>query len=231
MLEKFGPKIWISDGPTVTAAAGFHYPTRMAIIALQNKELLIWSPIMLTPELRAAIDALGSVRYLIPPNSLHDSFLSAWQDAYPKAAVFAPPGLRENRPDIAFSFDISDIPALSWADEIDIVIVPGNKITTEAVLFHRNSKTAIFADLLQQFPSGWFKGWRALIARLDLMVTDKPTVPRKFRLAFTNRRVAQTAVQQILAWPTEKVLIAHGAPVTQNGQVFLKQAFRWLIAA
>ncbi len=116
-----------------------------------------------------------------------------------------------------------------WQAEIDVVVVQGNRITSEAVLFHRASGTAIFADLLQQFSPGWFKGWRALVARLDLMTRQMPSVPRKFRLAFTNRDAARFAVRQILDWPSKRVLIAHGTPVSENGQAFLKDAFRWLI--
>ena len=77
-------------------------------------------------------------------------------------------------------------------------------------------------------PSGWFKGWRALIARLDLMTAAEPTVPRKFRVAFTDRRAARESLRRILAWPTEKVIIAHGPPITDDGQAFLRRAFRWL---
>lgn len=36
MLTKFGSGIWITDGPVVTAAVGFHYPTRMAVIRPAN---------------------------------------------------------------------------------------------------------------------------------------------------------------------------------------------------
>ena len=43
----------------------------------------------------------------------------------------------------------------------------------------------LFTDLLQQFPPDWFHGWRALIARLDLMTAPEPSTPRKFRAAFT----------------------------------------------
>jgi hypothetical protein len=69
------------------------------------------------------------------------------------------------------------------------------------VFFHPASGTVLFCDLLQQFPSSWFRGWRAIVARLDLMVGDEPAVPRKFRLAQTDRGVARQALQQILAWP------------------------------
>jgi hypothetical protein len=171
---------------------------------------------------------LGAVRYLVPPNSLHHTFLGDWQRAYPGATVYAPPGLREKRKDIRFDADISDGPIAAWAGEIDHAIMWGNRITTEVVFFHRRSGTAIFTDLIQQFPRGWFKGWRALVARLDLMTAAEPTVPRKFRVAWTDRRAARDSLRRVLAWPAEKVIIAHGPPITDDGQAFLRRAFRWL---
>jgi hypothetical protein len=229
VLQPFGPDIWIANGPTVTAAAGFHYPTRMAVIRLKNGDLLLWSPVDLSQETRHAVDALGPVRFLVPPNSLHHTFLGQWQRAYPEARVYAPPGLRQKRKDIEFEGDLTDAGIPAWAGQIDTVVVQGNLIITEVVFFHRKSSTAIFTDLLQQFPPGWFVGWRSVIARLDLLQADEPTVPRKFRVAFTDRKAAREAVARILAWPATNVLMAHGAPVTIDGQAFLRRAFRWLI--
>jgi len=60
VLEEFGPDIWIVDGPTVTAAAGFRYPTRMAVIRLAGGDLVLWSPVELSNELRAEMEALGT---------------------------------------------------------------------------------------------------------------------------------------------------------------------------
>ncbi|WEX11316.1 DUF4336 domain-containing protein [Chelativorans sp. AA-79] len=228
MLKEFGPNIWIAEGPTVTAAAGFHYPTRMAVIRLTNGDVVVWSPTALTDDLRSEVETLGAVRYLIPPNSLHHAFLGEWQRAYPDAKIYAPPGLREKRKDIRFDGDISDGPIAAWAGEIDLAIMWGNRITTEVVFFHRESGTAIFTDLIQQFPRGWFRGWRALVARLDLMVASEPSVPRKFRVAFTDRRAARESLQRILTWPTDKVVIAHGPLISNDGQAFLRRAFRWL---
>lgn len=229
MLKAFGPNIWIADGPTVTAAASFHYPTRMAVIRLTNKDLVLWSPTALADDLRAEVETLGAVRYLVPPNSLHHTFLGDWQRAYPDALVYAPPGLRERRTDIRFDGDFSDGSIAAWAEEIDFAIIWGNRITTEVVFFHHQSGTAIFTDLIQQFPRGWFKGWRKLVARLDLMTAAEPAVLRKFRLAFTDRNAARDSLRPILAWPTKKVIMAHGQPITDDGQAFLRRAFRWLV--
>ena len=102
-----------------------------------------------------------------------------------------------------------------------------NRIAPEIVFFHRASGTLLFTDLLQQMPRGWYRGWRALVARLDLMCESQPTVPRKFRLA-TDKRPARAALETILRWPAQNIVMAHGTPVTADAPAFLLSAFRWL---
>lgn len=215
------------DGSTVSVA-GFAYPTRMAVIRLADGGLFIWSPIAFSDGMVAAMDALGEVRFVVAPNSLHNLFLKDWRDAYPNAKVHAAPGLRERRADLAFDGDLEDAPPPSWAGQIDQVQVRGNLITTEVVFFHRASGTVLFTDLIQNFPPGWFTGWRALIARLDRLIGAEAQAPRKFRVAFTDRKAARAAIARILAWPSQKVLMAHGTPVHENAQAFISRAFRWL---
>ncbi len=211
-------------------SAGFVYPTRMAVIQLPERRLFVWSPIALTEALRREVDELGVVAYIIAPNSLHHVFAPDWQAAYPGAHLCAAPGLSKRRKDIRIGGELGDTPASAWAADVDQVVMRGNAITTEVVFFHRKSGTVLFTDLLQNFPRGWFKGWRALIAKLDGMMEYEPTVPRKFRVAFTNRKEARTALKRILAWPVDKVLMAHGTPVVRDGHAFIQRAFRWLQA-
>lgn len=229
MFREFGHNIWIAEGPEVTVA-GFHYPTRMALMRLSDGGLFVWSPIRLTDDLRAAVHAVGQVRHIVAPNSLHHLFLPEWKRAYPAATLYAAPGLQKKRADIVFDADLESAPRPAWAKEIDQVLVHGNLITTEVVFFHRNSGTVLFTDLIQQIPVNLISGWRAVVAKLDLMVEPEPTVPRKFRLAFTNRRAARDALKHILAWPAEKVLMAHGTPVESDARGYLRRAFGWLSA-
>jgi hypothetical protein len=228
MLQPFGEGIWLADGPTVEVA-GFGYPTRMAVIRLSEGGLFIWSPVALTPSLRAEAEALGVVRFLVAPNALHHLFLGDWRAAYPQARLFAPPGLRARRKDLAFDGDLGDTPDPGWALEIDQVVVSGNLITTEVVFFHRPSGTVLFTDLLQQFPPGWFRGWRSLIARLDLMTEPEPSAPRKFRLSFVDRAAARSALKRVLQWPIGKLVAAHAAPVEQDAKAVIARAFAWLM--
>jgi hypothetical protein len=230
MLQRFAEEIWTTDGPTVTNFA-FDFPTRMTVIRLSDGALFIWSPIGLSHELRIAVDRLGPVRHIVAPNTLHHLFLEEWHRAYPEATLHAVPELRAKRPKLSWGSDLCDTPAEEWSNDIDQVVIRGNRITTEVVFFHRHSRTAIFTDLIQQFDAGWFKGWRSVVAKLDLMTTPEPTVPRKYRMAFRDRSMARKALEQIMAWPTEAVLAAHATPIRRGGRDAITHAFDWLLHA
>lgn len=228
MLQLFGDEIWTASGQ-IAVVAGFRYPTRMVVIRLSSGALFVWSPIGLSNALRAAVDALGPVHCVVAPNALHHLFVGEWRQAYPGAKIYAAPGLRKRRRDIMFDGDLNESTPPDWSSEIDQVVVRGNWITTEVVFFHRKSRTVIFADLIQHFDTGWFTGWRAMIARLDLLTAPTPAVPRKFQIAFIDRNVARDALHRILAWPIEKILMAHAAPIYEDGHAVVTRAFKWLI--
>lgn len=227
-LQEFGPEIWMVQGPVV-AFYGFAYPTRMAVIRLSDGGLFIWSPIALSDSLRMAIDALGPVHHLVSPNALHHLFLADWKSAWPTARLYAPPRLQRKRKDLAFDGALGDAPEPAWHADIDQVIVPGSFMLTEVVFFHRASRTALFADLIQNFPRDWFKGWRGVMARLGGIVAPNPGTPSDWRSTFINRRAARAAIRRILVWPIERVLIAHGDPAQVDGAAFVRRALSWLL--
>lgn len=227
-LTSFGRDIWISDGPTIDGAAGFHFPTRMAVMRLPDNSLIIWSPVVLTDDLAHDIDALGTVKHLIAPNDLHHMALPDWAKAYPAATLHGAPGVRDKQPALTFAPDVTDTAPPIWADHLDQAVLK-TRITTEVIFFHRSSGTAIFTDLLQNMPRGWFSGWRGIVAKLDLMTGPIPQVPRKFRVSVTDKRAARHSLAKITAWPVRQVLMAHGTPVRSDGATFLKNAFGWLI--
>lgn len=227
-LTPFGDALWLADGPAIVAAAGFHYPTRMAAVRLRRGEVWLWSPVALTEELHAEVAALGPVRHLVAPNALHHMAMADWQAAFPQAQLWAPEALARKRPDLRIDGKLgTDVPP--WTDEIVPLALPGNRVLSEWAFFHRASCSLLVTDILQNLPGNWFRGWRGLVARADLMLGDKSQVPRKFRLGALGQRAAlKAAVAQMLEWPVERVVMAHGTPVTRDGQAFLRQAFDWL---
>lgn len=202
-MEQFGDNLWLSDGPQVTAALGFHFPTRMAVIRLSDGGLWVWSPVALEG-VRPQVAALGEVRHIVQPSSLHDTWIGEWQAAYPQAQVWGP------------NFD-----TVPGSAEIAHVTVP-NRIADETVFFHRASGTVLICDLLQQLPRGWYSGWRGLVARLDGMTGDAPQMPRKFRMAL--RPGARAALATVRDWRPERLVIAHGPPVAQGAAAVLDRA-------
>jgi hypothetical protein len=228
LLLQFGPEIWIADGP-VTSFHGFPYPTRMAVIRLSDGSLFVWSPIALTDSLGAAVNALGPVRHLVSPNALHHLFLAEWKSAYPAARLYGTPRLRRKRQSLNFDAELSDAPEPEWVADIEQVVLHGSFALTEVVFFHRGSHTALFADLIQNFPRDWFKGWRGFVARHCGIVAPNPGAPCDWRASFLNRRAARNSLDKVLAWPIERVLIAHGDLPTGDGAAFVHRAFAWLL--
>lgn len=229
-MTPFGSNLWLFDGPTVTGAAGFQFPTRMVVVRLpKDGGLWVWSPVALSQDIRDAIDTLGPVRHLVAPNSLHYTFLAEWAVAYPNARVQAAPNLSQKTAGTMIHSTLGVEPDPLWAGALDQVVVRGNRITTEVVFFHRETATVLVTDLVQQIPQGWYSGWRAIVARLDLMTAPIPSVPRKFRIATTDKSAARDDVKRILEWPVHRLVMAHGTPMQSGGKEALQQAFSWLM--
>lgn len=225
-LLPFAPGLWVADGAPVSFH-GFAYPTRMAVIRLTDGGLFIWSPITLDDGLKAEIAALGRPAHLVAPNKLHHLYLGEWKRAWPEALLWAPPGLARKRPELHFDGILAEGPA-PWAAEIDQVCFGGSFALTEIVFFHRASRTALFADLIQNFPPDWFRGWKGWLARWGRIVAPNPSAPRDWQLSFLNRAAARRALARIKAWNVEGVVIAHGGMARSGGAAFIAHAFRWL---
>jgi hypothetical protein len=73
-------------------------------------------------------------------------------------------------------------------------------------------------------------GWRGVLARIDGIVAPRPGAPRELRWSFLfHRWQARAALERILAWPIERVIVAHGNVVTADAAAFVRKAFAWLL--
>ncbi len=68
-LTPFADGVWLATAPV--AIFGMQLSTTMSVLRLGDASLLVHSPIPLTPKLRAATEALGSVAHLHAPNTFH----------------------------------------------------------------------------------------------------------------------------------------------------------------
>jgi hypothetical protein len=226
-LAAIGPEIWTADGPPVRFF-GFPYPTRMTIVRLPDNALWICSPTALDDAVGAAIAALGTPRWLIAPNLLHHLFLAPWQHAWPAARLHAVPALRRRRRDLRIDADLGPQPDPAWADAIDQVVFGGSLLMDEVVFFHRRSRSAVVTDLIQRFDPGAVRGWRGWLMRLDGLVGPDGSTPREWRITFRDRAALRRARDAVLAWQPQRVIIAHGACITEDAPATLARAFAWM---
>lgn len=227
MLVPFAEDLYLADGPEVSFS-GFPYPTRMAVARLSTGEVWVWSPVALTRELAAAVEAIGPVRFIVSPNKLHHLFLAEWSHRWPDARLYAPPGLARKMKQLHFEAELGEQGAGPWAADIDHVVFRGSFAMDEVVFFHHASRTAIFGDLIQRFPAESAKGWKGLVMRLGGLVGPDGSTPRDWRLSFLARGRARAARRTVLEWKPQRLVIAHGECATMGATEIIAAALRWM---
>ena len=195
-LEAVADELWLAEGEVVSFY-GFPYPTRAAIARLPNGSLWIWSPIKLDLSLRKAVDALGRVAHLVSPNKLHHLYLAEWKAAYPEATLWGPLSTIRRHPELVFAAPLEDESPPEWGGAFDQAWFRGSPTLDEIVFFHRRSRTALVADLIQAFDEAFlrthWRGWKYPFARLGGIDASHPGAPKDWRLTFFNRVPARAA--------------------------------------
>jgi hypothetical protein len=233
VLKPLGRDIWMVDGPVVRMryiAGTLPFTTRMTIARLPSGRLWLHSPIALTPGLLAEVRSLGRVAALVAPNRLHWMALADWQKACPDAETWGAPGLADQAAQRGFRIDheLSELPPPAWGGAIAQVLVKGI-FMTEAVFLHRPSSTLILTDLIENFERGRVRGgFLRFLMQLGGVVDPLGSTPRDLRLTFLGRRRGvREAVETMLAWRPERVVLAHGRPYLRNGTAELRRALAW----
>ncbi|MBZ4416083.1 DUF4336 domain-containing protein [Myxococcus sp. RHSTA-1-4] len=205
---------------------GFDLGGRMTVIRLPDGGLWVHSPVRFGPEVRAAVDALGPVRFLVAPNLMHHLALQDWAAAYPEAKVAAPAGLRRKRPELRIDVELGDTPDAGWAGAIDQVLVRGMPKLDECLFFHRPSRTVLVTDLAFNIhrTGSWFT--RAYLKLCGAWQRLSPTLIT--RAVMKDKAAVRASLDKVLAWDAERVVVCHGDVVERGGREALVDGFRRL---
>ncbi len=225
------PPLAIADGVWTIdrrlRLSGVTMPTRMTVLRLPTGGLLLDSPIRLDGPTREAIAGLGRVDALVAPNSFHYLFLAEHAVAYPGAAVFLAPGLRERRPDLPSGIVLGDEPPTAWADMDQLVFGPMQGVS-EVVFFHRPTATLLLTDLAFCLPDVGPLWQRAVWRILGVGRGFGPSRTGRLMLLRDARRV-RPLLERILAWPFERIVVAHGDVVDRDAHETFARGFApWL---
>lgn len=232
-IQRFAPKIWMVEGPVISFY-GFPYPTRMVAIQLSDGSAWIWSPIALTEDLAAHIvKIVGPVKYIVSPNVLHWLFLKEWQEKFPEAKVFAPPGLAKRSVvhNINFFANLTSDTIFDFSTDIDHIIFEGG-VMDEVVFFHKPSRTVIFCDLIQRHFEDDQVGWKGWLMRSDGLVGPMGGTPKEWAFVVWLQGLlprARTILNVILdEWKPEGMIIAHGEVAPSGACVIIENSLSWI---
>ncbi len=229
-LQAIGNDIWIAEGEIVDFY-GFPYSTRMVVVRLASGLLWVWSPIALTANLVSQVDELGRVAHLVSPNKIHHLYLADWKALYPAARLWGPASTISKRKDLAFQAPLTDDAPAEWEDEIDHFHFTGSPAMDEMVFFHRASRTAILADLSENFSAEFLQAhwtpWKRRIARIWKIMEPWGLAPLELRLSWFNRAGARATRDRLLAQNPEMVVMAHGEWQSADGRAYLERVFAW----
>jgi hypothetical protein len=229
VLVGFAEGVWLS--PASVRFLGMRLTSTMVVLRLGDGTLLVWSPVALTPERRAAVEALGPVAHLYAPNLFHHRWLGEWSAAFPAARVHAPRGLANKRPDLRidrFHGGAAE-PAFAepaFAGLIDEIPIEGFRVR-ETALLHRPSQTVIVADLVHNVgrpTHGWTKVYTGAMG-----FYDRVALSRAIRwTGFDDKKAARRSVDDLLARPFDRLVVGHGAALAAGAREALTSAYAWL---
>jgi hypothetical protein len=200
----------------------------MAAIRLSDGQLFLYSPVFLDPELRARLDRLGTVAFVVSPNKIHNLTLAEYRDSYPHARLYAPPGLPERRPDLSFDAVLTDTPEPPWQQELDQALTQGNVFFSEALFLHRRSRTLLVGDLVEDIQRETASGLARAAASL-FGVRPRPMASPEFRFYTHDPEAAEAALSRVKRWEFERIFLCHGRPIVSDAQQVFEEVCDELI--
>ena len=225
MKEFIANKIHIDEIPL--QFLGMQLGTRMTVIKMKNNSLFLHSPTKFTHVLKNILDELGKVSIIVCPNKLHHLYINSYVENYPKAKLYAAPGLEKKRKDIQFKGTLEDKPDQEWSEEIDQMVFKGCFLIEEVFFFHKETKTLIITDFIQSIHS-YHNLFERIMGRVG-GIFENPSPPRDLRLLMRlDRQTARNSINRVKQWDFEKIIIAHGQLITKNAQSVFNKAFDWI---
>jgi hypothetical protein len=198
-------------------------PSRATVIRLPTGGLLVVSPPPVEAGGLEALDALGTIAEVLVPNSFHYLNAPDFLARYPSATLRVVPGLHERVPSLPRGEVLAAAPA-SWGGAMEHLVLGPVRGIAEAALFHRPSATLILTDLafnMVHFASAFERfAWR--LSGVPAGFGPSRT-GRIFLLK--DRSVAAPFLARVLEWPFERVLVAHGEPLSDDAKANFHRAF------
>lgn len=226
-LEEYIPgAIWLYRYPV--SYLGTEFDARMTVIRLNDGKLMLHSPCAIDNTLKFALSALGPIAYLVAPGTYHYLHIASAQAAFPAAETFICPGVERKCPKLRFDRLLSDLAPEIWRGQVDQVLVRGSRWIWEVAFFHRDTRTLILLDLVENFTdrtprANWaLKLWWKYVFHM----WNNPKPAPEYQWGWRDKAAARASLRDILKWDFERVVLAHGDLIETSARQKVEQAWK-----
>jgi len=223
---------------------------RGTLVKLKTGSVAVFSPVALTAAVKAKVQALGPIKYIVATDIEHHIFITPWAKEYPEAEVIGMEGLPEKReadPDtkgIKFSHVFSALNKLDtkispeFDDEFDYEFVHSH-VNKELVFVHKPTRTLIEADLLfnlpatEQYSKTKVHPNSGILTKLfgGVMNTRGNMVWQKRFLWYgaggKDRPGFAESVKRIHQWDFDRIIPCHGDVIETGGKTTFDTVTAW----
>lgn len=224
-LRPLAQDLWIAERPQ--SFFGLEVGARMTVMRLANGRLLLHSPLPLDAPLRAELDALGPVSYVVAPSRVHHLYAGDVATAYPDARLWIAPGLETKRPDLQYEAILGDEAPAEWRGEVEQTFFRGRPFENEVAFFHRASRSLITCDLAFNFRERTPTSTRLLMSLIGSYGYFGPT--KIDWLLIRDRAKARASLERILAWDFDRAIVAHGDVQETGALPLLRDGYALLL--
>lgn len=229
---------------------------RGTIVRLTSGSLAVFSPVALTPDVKAKVAEMGGkLEYIVATDIEHHIFVSDWKQEYPDAHILGPEGLPEKRAKVhdderigkeAFHtvFTTADKGKQTVTPEFDadftheFVDAHPNK---ELVFLYRPDRVLIQADMLFNLPAveqysrvpEEAKPKNGLLNKfftsMNSTAGDAMGIKRFlwYAISSKDRDGFNKSVQRINEWDFVTIVPCHGETMEGNGKEIFEKVFEW----
>ncbi len=217
--------IWLMPYPV--SLGGARFEARMTIVRLGDGSLVVHSPGPLTVAVCDWMITLGRVSVIVAPGNFHHLHVAACQRAFPDAETWICPGIERKQRALRFDGVLGEPLPASMQAEFEQAFVRG-RLMAEVALLHRPTRTLLLVDLVERFGDDTPNVNWVLRASSKLFgMWNRPTLAPEYRIGgWMDRAAARAALEHILAWDFERVVIAHGDLVERDAKAVLRRAWR-----
>ncbi|MBL4683931.1 MAG: hypothetical protein JKY37_05035 [Nannocystaceae bacterium] len=206
----------------VSVAPGVRLPLRMTVLRLDEGLALI-APVPIDDALASELAALGEVRFILAPNLLHHAHIQAAVQRYPDATLLGAPGLAAKKPDLKFDGELG---TGSVTPQLKTLLVLGADKLSEVVLVHTPSRTLVVTDLV--FNIHGAQGLSKLVLSMMSRALGRVEQSRLCRWLTTDRAAVQKSIEDVLALPFDRVVMAHGDVIEREAKAELTAGLWWM---